>query len=509
MRTKNSIRNAVFSGITNVITIIIGFIAQAIFIKTLGSEYLGLNGLFNNIISMLAITESGIGVAIIYSLYKPLAEKNKEKIKSLMSLYKKSYYAIAFITLIIGLLVIPFLGIIVKETTIPNITNIYLLFLVDSFCSYMLSYKRSILIADQKNYVINIVHICYIVILNALQIAILLITKNFYLYLILKIVFRVLENIVITLIVNKQYNYLKENNINKLEKNDIKSITTRIKALFIHKIGSFVVLGTDNILISYFFGLKVVGLYSNYYLIIYSVSTLFTQMFSSITSSIGNLIVEDNKEKTYEVYKQIKLINVVISIFTGTAILLLIKPFISIWIGSSYLLNTSILIVLVLNYYLQSTRNANTIFKEAAGIFYEDRYIPIIESLTNIIFSIVFAKIFGLIGIFMGTICSNLVLHLYSYPKYVYKKLFGKNYWIYLKENIAYFILFMICASLAYVSASFINIDNNIMSLIVNLLLSTVIPFIIMYISLSRTDSYKSIKRRFDNKHKNYIISDK
>lgn len=508
MRTKNSIRNAVFSGITNVITIIIGFIAQAIFIKTLGSEYLGLNGLFNNIISMLAITESGIGVAIIYSLYKPLAEKNKDKIKSLMALYKKSYYVIAFITFIIGLLVIPFLGIIVKETTIPNIANIYLLFLVDSFCSYMLSYKRSILIADQKNYVINIVHICYIVILNALQIVILLITKNFYLYLILKIVFRILENIVITLIVNKQYSYLKENNINKLEKNDIKSITTRIKALFIHKIGSFIVLGTDNILISYFFGLKVVGLYSNYYLIIYSVSTLFTQMFSSITSSIGNLIVEDNKEKTYEVYKQIKIINIVISIFTSTTILLLMKPFISMWIGSSYLLNTGILIVLVLNYYLQSTRNANTIFKEAAGIFYEDRYVPIVESLTNIIFSIVFAKFFGLIGIFMGTVCSNLVLHLYSYPKYVYKKLFEKNYWIYLKENISYFILSVVCATFTYVSASFIKIDNNIIVLIVNLSLSIVIPFVIMYISLSRTDGYKNIKRRFDNKYKNYIISD-
>ena len=218
MRTSNSIKNTIVSILMSAITILIGLITQKIFIEMLGTEYLGLNGLFTNILSMLAIAELGIGSAIIYSLYKPIAENNETKIKSLIEFYKKSYRIIAIIVLIIGLAVMPFLNIIVGETEIKeNINILYLLFLFDTVASYLLTYKRSILYANQKTYIINIIHILYLILMNSLQIIMLIITKNYIIYLSIKIVFRILENVIITMIANRMYPYIKEKDIEPID----------------------------------------------------------------------------------------------------------------------------------------------------------------------------------------------------------------------------------------------------------------------------------------------------
>lgn len=214
MRSLNSVKNAVVSILMSVTTMLIGLVTQKIFINILGTEYLGLNGLLNNILSMLAIAELGIGSAIIYSLYEPIANNNKEKIKTLIQFYKKSYRIIAGIVLIIGICIIPFLNIIVGENNIQeNIVLIYLLFLTDTVVSYLLTYKRSILYASQKTYIVNIVHILYLILMNTIQILVLISTRNYIFYLIIKIIFRILENIVITVIANKMYPYIKEKNI--------------------------------------------------------------------------------------------------------------------------------------------------------------------------------------------------------------------------------------------------------------------------------------------------------
>ena len=178
MRTKNSIKNMIAAMSSNIVTIIIGLVAQAMFIRILGVDYLGLNGLFTNIISMLGIVELGIGNAIIYNLYKPIADNDKESIKSLMKFYKKSYHIIAGIVLIVGLIIIPFLPFLIEEVTVDvNIILIYLLFLIDIVCSYFLSYKRSIFYAEQKNYIVNIIHIGYTIVLNLFQLLILYFTS--------------------------------------------------------------------------------------------------------------------------------------------------------------------------------------------------------------------------------------------------------------------------------------------------------------------------------------------
>lgn len=491
MRTKNSIKNTIVSFITNAVVILIGFISQAIFIRILGKEYLGINGLFSNIISMLGIAELGIGSAIIYNLYRPVAEDDHKKVNALLNLYKKCYAVIALVILILGLSLTPFLKFFVEEITIDiNLKFVYALFIVEIVTSYLLSYKRCIINANQKNYLINLVHIGYLVLLNASQILILILTKNYYLYLVLKIIFRLLENIVINIVVDKLYPHLDDKNA-KLDEATKKDIFVKVKSLVFHKIGGFIVMGTDNLIISRYIGIIAVGLYSNYSLIIDAVQKLFGQLIGVLTPSIGNLLVENNSEKNYDIFKKIRFLNFWIATFSGISLLIIMDSFITIWIGKDYLLPISVLIILVFNYYQKSMRTSYSVFKEAAGIYYEDRFVPIIESVLNIVSSIALLKLFGMAGVFMGTIISGLALWCYSYPKYVYKRLFKKDYASYIKGTLGYIVVFMLIAGLTYGVSHSVTFNNVYFEFISNTLIAISIPNLLLVLMFSKTDNFK------------------
>lgn len=493
-RKKSSFKNMITAVSSNVLTIIVGLVAQAVFIKILGSEYLGLNGLFSNVISMLGIVELGMGSAIIYNMYKPIAEENHEKIKSLMQFYKKSYRIITLIISIIGIMIIPFIKYIVDIESVTvgiNVYLVYILFLLETICSYILSYKRSMLYADQKEYITNIIHMGYTILVNTMQLTFLYFTHDYYLYLIIKVMMRLVENIVISSYVNRRYSYLLDNNVTKLDSKTEKDIFQKIKALFFHKIGTFIVLGTDNIIISKYLGLVTVGLYSNYYMIINAVQTVINHIIQATRASVGNLLVTESKTKQFDIFNKIRFVNFWISCFSSICIFVIMDSFITIWIGYKFVLPTKVLLVLVINFFIVSSRSTYGAFKEAAGIFYEDRFVPIIESLLNIVLSIIFVKKFGLIGVFMGTIASGLVLWCYSYPKYVYNKLFGRKISDYIKETIYYFIIFILIAGFTYSLAILISFDNVYLQFISNVLIALIVPNVIMLLLFSKDENFK------------------
>lgn len=493
-RKKSSFKNMITAVSSNVLTIIVGLVAQAVFIKILGSEYLGLNGLFSNVISMLGIVELGMGSAIIYNMYKPIAEENHEKIKSLMQFYKKSYRIITLIISIIGIMIIPFIKYIVDIESVTvgiNVYLVYILFLLETICSYILSYKRSMLYADQKEYITNIIHMGYTILVNTMQLTFLYFTHDYYLYLIIKVMMRLVENIVISSYVNRRYSYLLDNNVTKLDSKTEKDIFQKIKALFFHKIGTFIVSGTDNIIISKYLGLVTVGLYSNYYMIINAVQTVINHIIQATRASVGNLLVTESKTKQFDIFNKIRFVNFWISCFSSICIFVIMDSFITIWIGYKFVLPTKVLLVLVINFFIVSSRSTYGAFKEAAGIFYEDRFVPIIESLLNIVLSIIFVKKFGLMGVFMGTIASGLVLWCYSYPKYVYNKLFRRKISDYIKETIYYFIIFILIAGFTYSLAILISFDNVYLQFISNVLIALIVPNVIMLLLFSKDENFK------------------
>jgi len=495
MRTKNSIYNAIFSTLASLVGMVLGFVTQKIFLMCLGLEYSGANGLFTNIMSMLAIVEMGVGSAIVYNLYKPIANDDTEKIKTLMRFYKKCYNIIAATILVFGIILTPFVPIFVGENSIPeSMILLYFLALFDTILSYLISYKRSILIAHQKNYIINIVHMIYLILLNVCEIAILFAFKNYILYLILRIVFRFLENLVITLIANKKYPYIKDKNYVVLDKETRKNLFTNVKGLFYHKIGGFIVGGTSYIVISRILGLKYAGIYNNYFLIFNSVSILLSQIFFSIVASVGNLLVEEKTEKCHEVYKKLTVFNFWIYALCSVGLFAALQPFVTWWIGSEYLLPMYAIFCFALYFYLQGMRKTINAFKEAAGIFYQDRRIPIVESVVNLVSAIFFVKLIGIAGVFVAGIISSLVLFAYSYPKYVYKPLFNKKWKVFYIEQIKLFFLMLIMLGTTYLLMNLIVLQNPLLQFIVNGIIVLIVVNLLFYIVFRKTEEFKYFK---------------
>lgn len=491
MRTKKSIKNIIWTVIIFTINIIINFISRKIFIVIMGNEYNGLNSLLSNISSMLSIAELGISNAIIYKLYKPFSENSEEQIKALMKFYKNAYRLVAVSVFVIGICILPFLKYIITDINIGiNIYIPYILYVIDVFVSYLLSYKRSIFIVSQNEYIIKKIHLIYVLLYNTIQTLIIFFTKNYYSFLIIKIIFTILENTIITIFANKKYPFLLTK-ANKLDKDDKKEILQKIKALFIHKVAGFIVNGTDNILISIFFGIIIVGKYNNYFVVMNSLFTLVNAVFVAITPSIGNLLVERNKEKNFKVYKKIKLINLIISLVSSSLLLALIQNFIIIWIGKEFLLDNTLVYAIVIYYFYKILKLPIISFKDAAGIYYEDRFVPLIESIINIVFSIIFAKLLGLIGILIGTIISNLFLFIYSYPKFVYSKLFNRSRMEYYKSFFEDSIIMLFTLSLINIINTSIIIENIYLNTIFEFLIGSVIPIIIIIIVYKNTDEFK------------------
>lgn len=492
MDIKKSLKNSISSMANNIISILAGLIAQTFFIKLLGSEFLGLNGLFTNIVSMLGIVELGLGNAIVYNLYKPMAEHDTETLKSLVHFYKKTYNIIIGIILILSIAILPFLPFFISETTLDiNIYLVYFLFILDVVCSYILSYKRSLLYADQNNYIISNVHVLYVILLNVFRLLVLYFTKNYYLYLVVKVVMTLAENCLLSVIVDKNYSYIKEKNVKKISKQTKKNIFEKIKALFLYKIGSFIVSSTDNLVISKYLGLVAVGLYSNYYLIINALNTLIGQGITALTSNVGRLLVEKNSDKNFNVFKRVRFANFWLACFTSVCLFVIMDSFITIWVGAEYILPKTVLLVLVINYFQSIMRSSYTTFKEAAGIYEEDRLIPILQAITNVVVSILLVQKMGLSGVFIGTIISELYWWIYSYPKLIYKKLFHRKISCYLIETLGYCLVFFITLGITFYCSTLVVLDSALVQFFVNVLIAVILSNIIMLIILWKNDNFK------------------
>lgn len=433
MKTKATLYNSITNLCLYFVTILVGIVNRQAIIQILGIEYQGINSLFSNVLSMLSIAELGIGAAIVYHLYQPLEEGDVETLKALMLFYRKCYYVIAAVVLSIGIVFIPFLHFFITENpTQYSISFIYCFFLVDVVISYLFTFKRSILIADQKNYIITLCDIVFQLAVKIGQAIILLLSKSFVGYLIFMVLCRMAENLAINIIANRTYGFLNSKVACPLSKEILTDIRKKVSGAFFHKIGNFVVLGTDNLLISRFLGLATVGVYSNYYLVINSIQSICSKTLTAATASVGHMLTEKNEQKSQQIFNQLLILNGFLVTVGASGIYCIATPFISLTFGDEYTVSQFTLFILSLNMYLQGTRTVYSVFKEAAGILYEDRFIPLLESFINIVSSVLFVKWCGLAGIFLGTIVSTMILYTYTFPVLVAKRLLNislKRYW--------------------------------------------------------------------------------
>lgn len=498
-RTYNSIKNITISWVSQLILILSKFVMQTALVRLLTQEYIGLNGLFANILSVLSLAELGIGTAIVYSLYKPIAEDDSPSIIALMMFFKKAYILIGSIIIILGLSLVPFLDFFIREMPdIPNVRLIYILFVFNSAITYFFSYKSSFVIATQKSYIVNINHSLFALVLTTTQILVLYITRNYVLSLLVQFIVLVFENISIVKIANKKYEVLKSKHKYRLERNLKKQLIKNTGAMIFHKIGSIVVLSTDNIILSKFIGLGVVAQYSNYLLITTAVDRVISQMFKSITPSIGNLGVTANRDKQIEIFDIIFLVNFWIVISVTIILFNILNPFIEMWFGEIYLLDKKIFAVILLNYYLFQMRKSVNTFKEALGLFWNDRYKPLFEAITNLVFSILLVQVLGTIGVFIGTTISTLATVFWIEPYVLYKYGFEESVGRYFSKYSKFTGIGIVLIILTTILCNLVTFSGWL-GLGAKLLISVIAPNIILLLLLKNTNEVKYLFTTFTN----------
>ncbi|MDU6264268.1 MAG: glycoside hydrolase family 88 protein [Anaerocolumna aminovalerica] len=512
-RIENAERNIFFGIIGNIVSFILGFISRTVFIHNLSVTYLGVNGLYTNILSVLSLAELGIGTAMNYSLYKPVAENNYETIKTLMQLYKKIYRIIAIIITVAGLILLPFLKFIIKDP--GNISQnelflYYLIFLFNTVSTYFVSYKYSLVNAEQKNYIQSNIQVITSVAVLISQIIILKIFKSFMLYLIAGAVIGVVQKVFVHLYLNKQYPYLLEKDYIPLSKEEMKPIKKNITALMYHKFGDVMIHQTDNIILSSFINVTFVGLLSNYNLIILSVISFINTIFNSLISGLGNLIALDSKEKQYKLFKVYRFSAFWIYGMVLIVLYFMLTPFITLWIGEDLVISNTAILLIMMDYYFKAHRIAVNNYKTAAGIFDADKYIALIQGVVNLIISILLVKLIGINGVFIGTIVSGLISN-FTRPFIIYKIIFNKKVHEYYKDSFLYLItisvVFFICQ---LIMKSFCN-NITPVSLFVLFILVITIPNLSFFILFRKREEFvymqeilKSYPDKFNNINKFY-----
>ncbi len=487
-------KTAVTGILFNVVTAILGFVTQKLFIENLGIENSGINGVFTSVVSILTMADLGVSTAIMFNLYGPLAEGNQGKVAALMAYYRKACWVICGIIAVGGLIMVPFAPMFVGDVVSPvNLYVLFCLFVLNALMTYAFNYKRPLLLADQKGYVVNRVTLFTSILLYGLKIAVLVFTKNFYLLMLGMILVKLIENCIIGCVVNKRYSYLaKKKKVSQATRKDIKR---RIYASAYHNAGAYVVYSTDNIVLSKACGTVQAGLYSSYYMIINTVLTLINQVFNAMTASLGNIYAKDGKEALYRATKNSIFLNFWIYSVVGVSLYFCITPFIRMWIGDDYLFADFTVLALCFNFFLQGLRGPVGNVLGAAGIVYENRFIPIIESIINLVSSILLALWIGVPGVFIGTIISNLFLHLYGYSKYGFEKVLGRKRseycFILVKEILLYWAIF----ALMYVITSWIRIDSLILQFIAYGIVCIVLPSLMFFVLFRKKQEFKYIKK--------------
>ncbi len=457
-RTSNIKRNLLFNTIKYTIQIVLQFVLRTALIYLMGAEYLGLNGLFTNVFTFLNLAELGIGSAIVFNMYKPIADGDTEKVKSLQNLYKKFYYIISIVVIVLGLSLIPVLRFLINgEVSVDiNIYILYILYLINTLIGYLSAHKRSLLFAYQRNDIENKVKTVCLFGMSIIQIIVLFALKNYYIYFSVSILFTAIECVLIHISANKLFP-----NINgyaqPLDPQTKKDIYKNISALSMHKIGSVVVFSTDNILISAIISIVALGAYSNYYMIISTIAGIFSLFINALTSSVGNLIASQDKEYVYQKYKQLNFIFSFLSTFTTICLIVLLQPFVKLWTGGGvYILKMSSVMLMCVSYYVIRIRACNGIFKDSAGLFYQNRFSPILEAFSNLILSIILGYWIGINGIIIGTIISGIIAPIWSEPLILFKHYFKKSLWNYFKTFIIDVLIMILIGTICYIVCSFI-----------------------------------------------------
>lgn len=475
-RTEYSILN-IFTGVGGYfLNTILGFVCRMVFVQCLAADYLGVNGLFTNILTMLSLAELGVGSAIVYALYKPLAENDEEKIASLMKVYATAYRTIGILIGVVGLALMPFIDLIIQEQ--PNISeSIYLLYALNLFntaSSYFFSYRSSLLIAAQRNYIVGGINYAITIVQSVLQMVFLLLYRNYLGYLLIQTAGTFAYNVIVSWVATKQFPFIRKKDVKPLPKDERRVLFANIRDLMIYKVSSLLVNSTDNILITFFSGLATTGIASNYTLLVNTLNSLLGQVFNGLTASIGNHNASESVEKRYQMFSFLNMMNFWIFGWAGLGIFFCSSDLVQLCFGEEYVLSMEVPFVMALNFFTVGMMNAVWTYKHTLGLFHYGRFIQIFTGILNIVFSVVLGTYWGLFGILFATFVARAMTNLWYDPYAVFTYGFGKSPVLYVKKLAKYMIVLLIAAALCRLSFTIVGSSQLVKTLLKIVLCSAV-----------------------------------
>ena len=498
-RTEYSILNIATGVGSYVLSVILSLINRMVFTRCLPAAYLGISGLFSNVLNMLSLAELGVGGAIVYALYKPLAENDEAKIATLVNLYAKAYTLIGTFIGVAGVCLLPFINLIIGEQPAiqENIRIIYLIFLFNVASSYFFTYRSTLLVAAQKIYLVTGLNYIILCVQAVVQAVFLFTTRNYIGYLLIQCFFSLLNNVWISHIAVKHYPYIKNKNTQPLPDAEKKRIFKDMRDLMAYKISGVLVNSTDNIIITFFDGLITTGLTSNYTLLTGTLNTLLCQVFNGLGSSVGNLNAIESAEKKFSMLKITNLLNFWLFGWGAAGIIFVSGDLVQMLFGDRYVLGFSIPLVLALNFYTVGMQNSMWTFKHTMGLFRYGRFMQLGTAALNLFFSILLGKMWGLFGILFATFLARLFTNLWYDPFVIYKYAFNKNPLIYLKRYLLYLVVLLTSLAVCFLLTGWIHFSPLINILLKGIIVSLVCNAVFC-ITFCRTPEFDYLKKIFD-----------
>lgn len=467
-RSKNAVRNVVFGMINKLVVVFLPFLIRSFIIKEFGADYLGLSSLFSSILQLLSLTELGFGTAIIYSMYKPVAENDEKTLSAILLFYRKIYSVIGIIILCFGLVLIPFLPHLINGE-VPdriNILYLYLLYLANTSISYFLfAYKSSLIIAYQRNDITSNINTAVHIFVYSLQFIAICVFHNYYAYTAMLIVGTIVNNLSVNICVKKLFPNIKPVGTLSAETRGI--IITKTKGLFIDRLCHVSRNAFDSVFLSAFLGLVVTGKYSNYYYIMNSVIGFLLVITSSIQSGVGNSLATESVEKNYNDILRFNFIYMWICGICVVCLGCLFQPFTELFFGKEMMFPYGIVILLCLYFYVYEMGDICAVYSSAAGLWWESRYRLFAEAVLNIILNFVLGKLFGVFGIILATVITlflinNIWLSVILF-KYYFIGFSLKKYTLY---NTYYAVISLVSCAVAYFACAAIFKSITILSIV-------------------------------------------
>ena len=483
-----------FGYLSNAITGILGIALQKIFIIKLGETLLGVNSTYSSILSVLSLAELGLGTAVNFSLYGPVARGDKETVKAYMQFYKKAYRVIALVVACVGLLLVPFLKFIIKDPvgidSNADLINYYLIFLFNTVSSYFVAYKYSLPNAEQKNYIqSNVLTITKIATVLT-QIVLLLLVPNFYLYLLAAAAIELIQKIFANAYLNRKYPLLKEKNVRKLTKEELSDIKKKTGALVCHKVGDAARLQTDSIIITGFINVTMSGYVDNYNKVINLIANFVNVIFNSVISSFGNLIATESGEKQYEMFRVYRFFASWIYGYASVGFFLLLTPFISWYYGDRFALPAAVVGAILIDFYFKGERVVLSNYKTAAGVFEQDKFLPLIQGAVNLVLSIVLVQRIGLLGVYIGTIVSGLIANVVR-PVIIYRACFDRKADTYFYDAFRYIGVSILALMICMLAGTKVLSDVSLLRMIVMAVIVTAVYNGIFLLFFGRTFEFR------------------